>query len=136
MTFRQSMLALAVYAAMAVPALADQLAQGTFDSKTIALISEFESGSLGSAEAVERCVENFEAESNSATLRDVLAGFLTVPRDTAFKAGCSAVIELLDAGIFSGDDLRSLLYKFEPSKRTDLSGRLLRAIYFTHEAGS
>ena len=136
MTGKSFALALAIYGTAVLPAFAEQIAQGDFDDKMIALISELESGAVENAEAVGRCVGNFEAESNSGTLRDVLAGFLSVPREVAFRAGCSAVVELLEAGTFSGDDLRSLLYKTEPENRTELSERLLRAIYFTHEAGS
>jgi hypothetical protein len=123
--------------AFAGPSPADQLAQATFEDKMVALVSDFESGSLAMDGAVERCVENFAAESKGDVLRDMIAGFLDVERDQAFEAGCRAVLQVLEAEEFPADDLRELLVgKMSAKTKAILSGQLLRAVYFSHEAGA
>lgn len=122
---------------LVAPAFAGQVAQAPFEHKMVALISEFEGGTLALDGAVERCVQNFAAETKSDILRDIIAGFLNVQRDSAFEAGCRATLRALDDERFSGSDLRELLVgNMKPETKAILSGQLLRAVYFSHEAGA
>lgn len=135
---RQPIAALALCGSvLAAPAFADQVAQAAFEDKMVALISEFEGGTLAMDSAVERCVQNFAVESKSDVLRDIIAGFLDVQRDVAFEAGCRATLRALDEELFSGSDLSELLVgNMKAETKAILSGQLLRAVYFSHEGGA
>ncbi|WP_193371283.1 hypothetical protein [Pelagibius marinus] len=134
---RSTAVALALWScSITAAASAEQIAEATFDDKMLALIAAVDSGSIETGDAVTQCVGNFAAESKTEKLRDVIAGFLGVPREAAFETGCGAVIRLLDTGEFSADDLRQLIEGKNARSKAVLSGQLLRALYFKHEAGA
>ena len=137
MKLRPVAIALALCACtIAAAASADQVAEATFDDKMLALISAVDNGSIETGDAITQCVGNFAAESKTEKLRDVIAGFLGVPREVAFETGCGAVIRLLDMEEFSADDLRELIEGKNAKTKAALSGQLLRALYFSQEAGA
>lgn len=116
------------------PAAAEDPLLPLGDAEILKAFEDLEQGRLSPAEVEGRCIGNTAADKENVKGRLGVAGFLAVAGDDAGPALCAALVHAVDSRHLAAQELRDFMQSDNEMHRAWSAGRVLREIYYAHEA--
>jgi len=104
------------------------------DEVILKAFEDLEKGRLDAAEVEGRCTTSTAADKDNVNGRLGIAGFLAVDGDDAGPALCAALVRAVDSRRLKAQELRDFLHSENQMHRAWSAGRVLREIFYAHEA--